>query len=464
MYKEYYGLSEDPFHISPNPRFLYMSDQHRAAYAHLMYAISESKGFAVITGEAGTGKTTLIQTMLTRVDGHTRTAHLYNPRLSTTDFLKFICEDLGLKTDGRTTKGELLILLHNFLIECYARRERVVLVIDEAQALSHRLLEEVRLLTNLETPKGKLMQVILMGQPELGKVLSEYRFRQLTQRINIRYHIEPLDLDQVRAYIEHRLKVAGYKGESIFTPAAVRMFWKFSKGIPRIINTLCDGAMIIACSREQRIVDEGIARQAIRDMGYLKPKTVSLFRRQALLYAVTGVLLAGVLGIGALAVFKQGAALPPAPVAEKAVAPAPPPIVKKNITLASLARQHYGFANPTILDILLLHNRNITDINRVPADETIEVPPLTDEQFFGTDTDGRPTLYLGTFENEQAIQMLRNHPLLLGETLRTTLREVSSDTHWYSLTAAGFKTKQDAEKVFRSLKEKGALPAFAAQP
>jgi len=149
MYNEFYGLSEDPFQLSPDLRFLYLSEQHRAAYAHLAYALGKSKGFTVITGEAGTGKTTLIQMMLARLDGHTRTAHLFNPKLSTRDFLNYICHDLGLKTEGLTTKGELLTLLHGFLLECYARKERVVLIIDEAQTLSPKLLEEVRLLTNL---------------------------------------------------------------------------------------------------------------------------------------------------------------------------------------------------------------------------------------------------------------------------------------------------------------------------
>ena len=185
MYNEFYGFSEDPFQIDPDLRFLYMSEQHREAFAHLTYALNKSKGFTVITGEAGTGKTTLIQMMLTRLDGHTRMAHLFNPKLSTRDFMKYICEDLGLNTEGLTSKGELLTLLHKFLLECYARKERVVLIVDEAQTLSPTLLEEVRLLTNLETPRSKLLQVILLGQPELDKILSEQRFISTVQIIKV---------------------------------------------------------------------------------------------------------------------------------------------------------------------------------------------------------------------------------------------------------------------------------------
>jgi len=464
MYKEFYGFSEDPFQITPDPRFLYMSEQHREAYAHLSYALNKSKGFTVITGEAGTGKTTLIQMMLARLDGHTRTAHLYNPKLSTLDFLKYICHDLGLKTEGLTMKGELLTLLNSFLLECYSRKDRVVLIIDEAQTLSRNLLEEVRLLTNLETPKSKLLQVILMGQPELEKVLAEPRFRQLRQRISVRYHLNPLNRNQTGEYIERRLKVAGSRGARIFEPEAVRLIWKFSKGIPRVINTLCDGALVIGHATSRKVIDGKIAKETIRDMGYLRPKSGTFFHRPAILYAVSGVVLAGALGLGTLMVWKQVQGVPPATAIEKAVEPVKTFTMKKNVTLMFLAQQHYGLANPTVLDILLKHNPQITDMNRIRADEPIEVPPLTDEQFLGTDPEGRYQIYLGTFDDQRSIQTLREHPLLQGKTFKTALREVSSDVAWYRLTAGGFQSREDALQVLSSLKQQGVLPAFAASP
>jgi len=266
MYEQFYGLKEKPFEITPDPRFLYMSEQHREAYAHLTYALNETKGFTVITGEVGTGKTTLIQMLLARLDGHTRTAHLFNPKLSTRDFLNYICHDLGLKTEGLTTKGELLTLLHSFLLECYARKERVVLIIDEAQTLSPKLLEEVRLLTNLETPKSKLLQVILMGQPELDKILADQRFRQLRQRISVRYHLKPLNRDETREYIEKRLKVAGARDCHLFDDGAVREIWKRSNGVPRIINVLCDNALVTGYVEEKRPIERKIIRDVARDM------------------------------------------------------------------------------------------------------------------------------------------------------------------------------------------------------
>ncbi|HET6488173.1 MAG TPA: AAA family ATPase [Syntrophales bacterium] len=266
MYEQFYGLKEKPFEITPDPRFLYMSEQHREAYAHLTYALNESKGFTVITGEVGTGKTTLIQMLLSRLDGHTRTAHLFNPKLSTRDFLKFICNDLGLKTDDLTTKGEFLTVLHGFLLECYARKERVVLIVDEAQTLSPKLLEEVRLLTNLETPKSKLLQVILMGQPELDKVLADQRFRQLKQRISVRYHLKPLNRGETKEYIEKRLKVAGARDCHIFEDSAIREIHRRSSGIPRLINVLCDNALVTGFVEEKPVIDKRIIRDVAKDM------------------------------------------------------------------------------------------------------------------------------------------------------------------------------------------------------
>ena len=294
MYEQFYGLKQKPFEITPDPRFLYMSEQHREAYARLTYSLSESKGFTVVTGEGGTGKTTLIQMLMSRLDAHTRTAHLFNPKLSTRDFLKYVCHDLGLKTDGLTTKGELLTLLHSFLLECYARNERVILIIDEAQTLSPNLLEEVRLLTNLETPKTKLLQVVLVGQPELDRILASQRFRQLRQRISIRYFLKPLDRKETKEYIEKRLKVAGARNCEIFDHGAVREIHRCSGGIPRLINVLCDNALVSGFVEGRPMIDRGIIREVAKEMeGPLaKPRAAwnYLFFSVVFLVIVAGIL------------------------------------------------------------------------------------------------------------------------------------------------------------------------------
>src|SRR4030043_217602 len=208
MHTKFFGFKSKPFEITPDPKFLFLSESHKEALAHLTYAVRERKGFTVITGEVGTGKTTLVQALLSRLDGNTRTAYLFNPKLGSTDFLHYICEDLGVKGQKRS-KGQYLAHLHNFLMACYARHENVVLIIDEAHTLDPKLLEEVRLLTNLETPKGKLLQVILLGQPELDDVLNRPEFRQLKQRVSLRYYIKPLNREEMDVYIKRRLRVAG---------------------------------------------------------------------------------------------------------------------------------------------------------------------------------------------------------------------------------------------------------------
>lgn len=265
MYRKFYGLSEKPFEITPDPRFLYLSENHKEALAHLTYAVRERKGFTVITGEVGTGKTTLIQTLLSRLNGNTRTAYLFNPKLGSTDFLHYICEDLGLKGQKRS-KGQYIATLHNFLMSCYARNENVVLIIDEAQNLDPNLLEEVRLLTNLETPKSKLLQVILMGQPELNDTLNRPEFRQLKQRVSLRYHMQPLDKEETRQYIKKRMRMAGAFDHDIFTPKAFKEIYEYSKGIPRLINIVCDNALLTGYAADQKVIGKSIVREVINHL------------------------------------------------------------------------------------------------------------------------------------------------------------------------------------------------------
>ncbi|OPY93282.1 MAG: Archaeal ATPase [Syntrophaceae bacterium PtaU1.Bin231] len=266
MYNKFFGLKDKPFEITPDPRYLYLSESHREALAHLTYALNESKGFTVITGEVGTGKTTLVQMLLSRLDSQTRIAHLFNPKLGTRDFFKYICQDFGLKTDGFSTKGEFLALLHTFLMECYARRERVVLIVDEAQTLSPALLEEVRLLTNLETPKAKLLQVILLGQPELDNTLARSEFRQLKQRISLRFNLKPLNRQETGEYIIRRLKAAGARNTDLFDDDAVKEIYKYSKGIPRLINVVCDNSLMTGFVYEKHRIDRDIVREVVKDM------------------------------------------------------------------------------------------------------------------------------------------------------------------------------------------------------
>jgi len=281
MYTKFYRLREKPFEITPDPRFLYLSENYREALAHLTYAVRERKGFTVITGEVGTGKTTLVHTLLSRLDGNTRTAYLFNPKLGSTDFLHYICEDLGIKGQKRS-KGQYLASLHNFLMACYTRNETVVLIIDEAHTLDPKLLEEVRLLTNLETPKSKLLQVVLMGQPELNEILNCPQFRQLKQRISLRYHMQPLNKEETREYIKKRMRMAGTVDPDIFTLKAVKVIYEYSKGIPRLINIVCDNALLAGYAADQKVIGKNIVHEVINSLDGLslqkKRRKIILFR------------------------------------------------------------------------------------------------------------------------------------------------------------------------------------------
>src|SRR5919201_4829908 len=236
MYASYFGLKEAPFSITPDPRYLYMSERHREALAHLLYGIGEGGGFVQLTGEVGTGKTTLCRCLLEQVPPHVDVALILNPRLTALELLGAVCDELRIPYPVDTTSTKTLVdLLYRYLLDAHGRGRRTVLIIDEAQDLSIDVLEQVRLLTNLETTREKLLQIILIGQPELITLLEREDLRQLAQRITARYHLEPFDAADTRAYIRHRLQIAG-RTRGLFTEAAMRTVHAASRGIPRLIN------------------------------------------------------------------------------------------------------------------------------------------------------------------------------------------------------------------------------------
>jgi general secretion pathway protein A len=265
MYNRFYGFKERPFEINPDPDFLFLSEGHREALAHLIYAARERKGFTVITGEVGTGKTTLVRAFLGQLNGKVKTAYIFNPKLTPIDFLRYICEDLGLKEE-KQSKGQYIAHLHNFLLYQYSRNEQVILIVDEAQNLSPNLLEEVRLLTNLETSKNKLLQVILVGQPELNTVLNHHQFRQLKQRVSLRYHLQALNKENTKKYIEKRLTTAGAADPHVFSTKAFEKIFAYSQGIPRVINIICDNALLVGFTTEQKVIGDRTIREVINKL------------------------------------------------------------------------------------------------------------------------------------------------------------------------------------------------------
>ena len=266
MYLEYLGLREKPFSITADPSFLYLSRKHREALSHMVYGIRERKGFIEITGEIGTGKTTLCKALLRQLDPSTRTALILQPQLSELQLLQSIVQDFGLNPMRGNNRLGLFTQLNQFLLEEAQLGRNIVLVIDEAQNLSLRLLEQIRMLSNLETDKQKLIQIILVGQPQLREKLALPALEQLRQRIGVRYHMMPLDIDEVRTYIQHRLRVAGSEGGLEWTPEGSDEVYHLSRGIPRLINLICDRSLLACYVFQVKRVDAEIVRHSYQEL------------------------------------------------------------------------------------------------------------------------------------------------------------------------------------------------------
>jgi general secretion pathway protein A len=274
MYKQFFGLARNPFEISPDPFFYHPTPRHNEALANLHYGVGRRKGFIVITGEVGTGKTLLVRCLLAELRKNNIVfGYVFNPLLPVVEFFQYIMADLGLPYAGRT-KTEMLLDLNRFLIQRHARGLITALVVDEAQALRPDLLEEIRLLTNLETSQQKLLQIVLMGQPELEMVLDSPELRQLKQRVALRCQLQPLDHDQTRAYVLSRLERAGAPPTpAIFTDEALEKVFEYSRGIPRIINNLCENSMVNAFAREHRPVTGDMITDVAADFRLISPAT-----------------------------------------------------------------------------------------------------------------------------------------------------------------------------------------------
>jgi general secretion pathway protein A len=243
MYNEFYGFREAPFNITPDPRFLFFSDKHREAFNHVLFGIRERKGFIQITGEVGAGKTTVCRAILTELGENCKTALILNPMITATQMMRTILTELGLEP-RKLDRTAYLDILNRFLLEQAEAGNDVVLLIDEAQDLEPELLEQVRLLSNLETDQRKLLQIVLIGQPELREKLDQRGLRQLRQRITVRYHLKSLNRFETERYIHHRLRVAGADGRPTFSPWAIRRVHAYAQGVPRLINAVCDKALL----------------------------------------------------------------------------------------------------------------------------------------------------------------------------------------------------------------------------
>lgn len=275
MYKKFYGFRRDPFELSPDPFFLFRTPVHNEAFASVYYGVKQKKGFVVLSGEVGTGKTLLVRLLLQVLqDSNVATAYVFNPRLSRDEFLSYILDDLGIPV--RTTKSEILHDFNKYLIERHRKGLTTALIVDEAQQLDADVLEEIRLLTNLETSTQKLLQIVLVGQPELDDMLDSPKLRQLKQRVALRCRLSPLDVEQTGTYIRHRIERAGAKvsPEELFPNETVALVSRYSGGVPRLINNICENALISAYSAQQTTVTAENIREVAADLR-LSPQRVS---------------------------------------------------------------------------------------------------------------------------------------------------------------------------------------------
>ena len=266
MYEAFYGFQENPFRLTPDPRYLFLSANHQEALGHLLFGVNEGNGVVVLTGEIGAGKTTLLRTLASDLDASITLAYLFNPALSDVELLQAINADLGLSADSTSKRG-LTDELNRFLLAQQAAGRRVVVIIDEAQNLAVPVLEQLRLLSNLETEQEKLLHIILAGQPELRDILAQPELAQLDQRVTLRWHLGPLGVKDTAAYVRHRLSVAtDGGGAALFSPAALRQVYRFSRGIPRLINILCHRALLVGYTQEESRIRPQTMRQAIREL------------------------------------------------------------------------------------------------------------------------------------------------------------------------------------------------------
>jgi general secretion pathway protein A len=298
MYNKFFGFTEKPFKLVPDPVFLFLSKSHEEALAHLNYAVSQGDGFVAITGEVGTGKTTLCRAFLEGLDESFEAAYIFNPKLDALQLLKSINDEFGISSGADNVK-DLIDTLNTFLLEKKSAGRNIILIIDEAHNLDDDVLEQIRLLSNLETTRQKLIQIILLGQPELDDMLDQPKLRQLEQRIALRYHLSPLNLQETRQYIEHRLAIASQKTGSQFSPGAISQVHKYSAGIPRLINILCDRALLIAYCAEKGDVSRATVRKAIHELSVKKQCRSPEFGKLKTVLSTVGVL-CGVALIGLL--------------------------------------------------------------------------------------------------------------------------------------------------------------------
>ena len=503
MYNEFYGFSEKPFELTPNPRFLYLTRNHREVLASMIHGIKNRKGFLSMTGEGGTGKTTLIHSLLDHLDPKVKTVLIFHTTITFTDLLKTILQELDQAT-LKESRTDLLHQLVQLLVQMDKRGETLVIIIDEAHKLPQKTLEELQVLSDL---KYKGIQILFAGQPELEDKLNSENLHQLKQNIPISRQIRGLSEEESKEYIDHRLRLVGSSSSRIFSPKALSLICSHAQGIPGAINTLCDNALLKNSNSFTKMIDVDIVREVIKNMegpshqmrilsssavvkkfrGF--PFGLQLSLKKASLIIILFLLCLGTVSFltrrhGEQKSFKTwdirslksrhlGTGLSSPSTLSPNVPPSAPVavtdreyklkemiVVKKGQTISQLTQKYYGTVNETLIDFLLEANPQITNIHLIMVDQKIKIPSITEELLMIQSKDHRYKIHAGTFDTLDSARLYSDEPVLKGEKTEILPRRVSPRETWYRVMIGNFEDKNKALETISLLRRKGALPAF----
>jgi general secretion pathway protein A len=502
MYNEFYGFREKPFELTPDPRFIFLTPGLRKALASVIYGIKERTGFISVIGEAGTGKTTLIHSLLNSLDTKVKPIIIFHTTVSFNDLLRMILRELDFWAVEKNKKG-LWDQLIRYSKQIAAKSEILVIIIDEAQKLTEEVMEGLKMFSNLES---KAIKIVLVGQPELDDKLNLGGLRQLNQMIRVRCQIKALDEEESKEYIDHRLRFVGSSSLEAFTPEAISMICRYADGIPRIINTLCDNAFLAGYRLYQKKIDTRIIREMIKDMEGPSPKrtipsaSISIngfrtlpFRSKFVLNKVSLVLLFLFLLGGLFLLIHRNSSQRPdkmwglksiisphvqteQPATSTSSWMTPPSAsmavmdreyklkkvvaVKEGQTVSELTQKYYGRADLTLIDFLLELNPGITNVHLIMVDQEIRIPHITEELLVIRSPDHTYKIHAGTFETPDPAEFYNKEPALKGKKIEILPRKVSPRETWHRVVIGRFDNKDEALKMISLLNEKGLLPAF----
>ena len=495
MYEKHYGFSENPFSLSPDPRFLFPAVSHFETLSLMIDSIQNRKGITVISGEVGIGKTTLIHVLLKDISEKIKTAFIFHPRMNFQDLLRSILLDLSVPIYDDHLSS-LLVTFSQYLRERRADDETVAIIIDEAQTMEIGVLEDLFRLYSREAPTAKHVQILLVGQTELDGMLDSTRLVEFKDKISLRGRITPLKQKECEQYIDHRLKVVGSNASKVFDPEATSLIGKFSGGIPRVINLICDRALLSGYTAAKERIDAEIVQETIEEMSHLRAKQDVRISPGKISKAliVFGILV----GIGIAVFYSQfwrsnreiggkeekkappveAKLSPPKKVVERQTPPKRPSTkvvdrqtlsktpstkvisVQEGWTLHSITQQHYQATNSTLVALILEFNPEITDLNRIYVNQKIKIPTITEEMFLRPTPNKHYKIFLGTFNNEGSIDPLRKNPTLKNKKFEIVPRKVSPQEVWLDVLAGEYPSKEDALRALQSLRQKDLLPAF----